>query len=159
MIVLAIILGIAENLDKIVAIVGGGTGTAIITALIAYFKGRKLRKNALSLEESVRKELWGEIGNLRNALRELNNTFLDWQSKYIELLHSHQKLAESLVQSQKNFTKVVGLMNEALNALDKIEEIERNITAPDLEVAKEEIAAIKKETGNIREKAAILYNL
>lgn len=153
------LLTVAENIDKIIALASGGAGTAAITALIAWLRGRKLRRNAITLEEAVRKELWGEITNLRNILRDVNATILDWQTKYVTLLTSHQKLAEDLVQSQKNFTKLAGLMIEALTSLDKIEEIERHVIAPDIEQARLEIAAIKKETGNIREKAAILYQI
>jgi hypothetical protein len=158
-IVLGILLGIAENLDKIIALLSGGAGTALITAFIAWLRGRRLRNSAATLEESVRKELWNEIANLRNALREVNSTILEWQSKYLQLLTPHQKLAEDLVQSQKNFVRLAGLMNQALDALDRIEEIERHIVAPDLDAAKAEIYAIKKETLNIKKQATILYQI
>lgn len=154
-------LGILDNLDKIIAAASGGAGTAGAAALYALIRGRRLKKQRLSLEESVRKELWDEIGNLRAAIREANGILMEWQSRYLTLLTSHQKLAEDLVQEQKNITKLSNLLSDAMTSLDRIEEVERHVAgdSPDLLKAKQEIDVMKLEASAIRKSAASLVQV
>lgn len=120
-----------------------------------YARYRRRRKD--SLEESVRKDLWNEITNLRDALRGATNTLMDWQSKYLELLSQHKTAIEQLSETQQNFVTLGALLNRALRALDRLEAVERHIAEPDLDRAKAEIVTMKLEAESIREKAAILY--
>lgn len=146
------------DLEKYLFAAGGGGISAIATAIAAYIKGRRFRKNTVTLEESVRKELWTEISNLRVALREASATLIEWQSKFFELSTSHTRLAEQLVDCQKNFATMGKLLQNALTALERVEAVERNIgDDKDLVRAKDELMHMRIAAEHIKHKASILY--
>jgi hypothetical protein len=120
-----------------------------------YIRHRRARKD--SLEESVRKDLWAEIANLRAAVSDAQSTLIEWQSIYVKLLSQHKTTVQELAEIQNNFVKLGRLLNDALLALGRIEEVERNIDEPDLEAAKSAIDSMKREANRISEKAAVLY--
>jgi len=149
-----------EHIGEIIAAASGSLGTGAGAAIYALIRRNRSRKQKLSLEEAVRKELWDEIGSLRTLIREANKTLVDWQGKYFELITSHQKIAEELVNSQRKFTKLAGILNAALTILDRIQEVERHAGEnPDLLKVKQEIAVMRVEALTIRSSAEALLRV
>lgn len=119
---------------------------------IKYWRARKD-----TLEESVRKDLWAEISNLRASVTGAQKSVIDLQAKYVELLSKHESTLVQLAEAQKDFVEIGVLLNSALKSLHKIEEVERQVAKPDLALAKEAIEDIKKDTANLQLKATALY--
>lgn len=134
------------NITDILAV--NGVAYPIVREVWNFVKYRRRRKD--NLEDAMRRDLWKEIASLRAAVEGA-------QVKLIELLAQHTATIKELGDIQQNFVALGTLLNDALGALGRVEEVERRIDQPDLDKAKAEIASIKREAERIKQTAAVLY--
>lgn len=145
-----------DELEKVLI----GTGSSAVTwlAVLArmFWRGRRRE----TVEEVMRKELWGEINTLRKVVSETMTTVIDWQAKYLSLLLKHENLSEELSRTQERLIKIAGLLSSALRALDRIDDVKLHMGEnPNLLAAQQELQQMKVEATSIRQQGNALSQL
>jgi len=141
-----------------------GTGSSAVTwlAIIArsLWRTRKQARTKSDIEETIRKELWGEINTLRSLLREATTSVIDWQAKYLSLLTKHESVVDELSHTQERLKELGGLLTLALRSLDRIAEVEQHL-GQDLNLvhAKKQLDVMKSDATLIRQRAGELSQL
>jgi hypothetical protein len=145
-----------EELEKVLIGAGGSIVTWIAVLTRMMWRGRRKE----TAEEIMRKELWGEINNLRNLLRETTTSVIDWQGKYLSLLAKHESLSDEVSRTQERLSKIGGLLTDALRVLDRIEQVNLNLGEnPNLLQAKHQLDGMKLDAALIRQRTGELNQL
>lgn len=139
-------------------LITSGTLVSLLAGFWAWLQHRANKKAEASAKKmdgdsEIRKELWSEIGNLRQALREAMATLMEWQSRYLTLIGQQQTANEQI-------RKLSALLSSALASLDKVEEVERLILKDnDLTGALAELTTMKAEAESLRRRANVIYDI
>jgi hypothetical protein len=145
-----------DELQKVLIGAGGSAATWIAVLARMIWRGRRKE----TAEEVMRKELWGEIGNLRKIVSELTSAVIDWQGKYLSLLSKHESISAELDRTQERLSKIGGLLNDALRSLDRIEQVNLHLGEnPNLLQAKIQLDGMKLDAALIRQRTGELNQL